>query len=171
MNHQQSQERFMRLFLEHEPELLRTAMIYLASRSDARDVVQETAVALLRDFERFDESRPFAAWACGYVRTEVRRFLREARKGTLLSERAVDILAVAESRVTAESEARQDAMHSCLDQLPRQQRELIRGYYFDQRSVDSLAREQRRTVEAVYKALQRIRSGLLACIEGRLAEA
>ena len=171
MNDQLSHERFMRLFLEHEPELLRTAMIYLPFRSDARDIVQETAVALLRDFERFDESRPFVPWACGYVRIEVRRFLREARKGTLLSERAADILAVAESRVTAESEARKDAMNCCLEQLPEQQRDLIRGYYLEERSVDSLASQQSRTVEAVYKALQRIRGGLLACIEGRLAKA
>jgi len=169
MNDEVHHERFMRLFLEHEPELLRTALIYLPTRNDAREVVQETAVALLRDFEKFDASRPFAAWACGYVRIEVRRYLRAMSRQSLISVKAADILAVAESRVTEESEARSCALKNCLEQLPDQQRELVQGYYLDERSVATLASEQGRTADAVYKSLQRIRNVLLGCIEGKLA--
>lgn len=36
-------ERFMRLFLEQEPALLRSVLVFVPHRADARDIVQETA--------------------------------------------------------------------------------------------------------------------------------
>lgn len=171
MNDDPRHERFMRFFLEHEPELLRTVLVYVPSRADARDILQETAVALWRNFEQYDPSRPFVNWACGYARIEVKRFLRKSQRLTLLSERAVEALLAIESRITDESDARRRALQTCLDGLPSEQRLLIREYYLEEKSVSSLAVEANRTVEAVYKALQRIRGKLLQCIERKLMEA
>jgi predicted DNA-binding protein YlxM (UPF0122 family) len=50
------------------------------------------------------------------------------------------------------------------------QRSVLDGYYLQDRSVETLAREHRRSVEAIYKLLQRIRRGLLDCIERKYAE-
>jgi DNA-directed RNA polymerase specialized sigma24 family protein len=36
-------ERFTRLLLHHEPEILRAVMMFVPSRVDARDILQETA--------------------------------------------------------------------------------------------------------------------------------
>ncbi len=161
----------MRFFLEHEPELLRTVLVYVPSRADARDILQETAIALWRNFEQYDPQRPFVNWACGYARIEVKRFLRRSQQLALLSERAAGVVAAFESQITDESEARSRALQSCLDQLPQQQRVLIRDYYVAEKSVASLADETNRTVDAVYKALQRIRFKLSNCIERKLTEA
>jgi RNA polymerase sigma-70 factor, ECF subfamily len=43
-----TQEQFMRLFLQSERELLRYVMVLVPQVSDARDVLQEAAVALWR---------------------------------------------------------------------------------------------------------------------------
>ena len=170
MNDDTNYERFVRLFVQHEPELLRTALVYVPCRSDARDIVQETAVALWKQFDEYKSDRPFVPWATAFVRIEVKRYLRAARRKSLLTERAVEVLTTAESTVTEELEARQRALRHCLEQLPQDRRALIRGYYFDEQDVLSLASEHRRTVDAVYKMLQRIRRGLMKCIEGHLAE-
>ena len=45
------------------------------------------------------------------------------------------------------------------------QRGLIQGYYHESRDVEWLAEQGGRTVEAVYKAIQRIRRDLQTCIE------
>jgi len=170
MNDDTNYEQFVRLFVQHEPELLRTALVYVPCRSDARDVVQETAVALWKQFDEYESDRPFVPWATAFVRIEVKRYLRAVRRKSLLSERAVEVLTTAESTVTEELEARYRALRHCLEQLPQDRRALIRGYYFDGQDVLSLASEHRRTVDAVYKMLQRIRRGLMKCIEGHLAE-
>jgi len=39
-------ERFTRLLIEHEPELLRCVLVAVPNRADARDIMQECSVAL-----------------------------------------------------------------------------------------------------------------------------
>ena len=84
----------MRLFLAHEPAILRSVLVFVPQRHDARDIVQETAVALWRNFGEFDPARPFVNWACGFARMEVRRFLRRSQRRAVLSEQAVVALLV-----------------------------------------------------------------------------
>ena len=61
--------------------------------------------------------------------------------------------------------ARREHLRECLRDLPEQHRELVRGYYYDDETIESLARRQGRGSEAVYKALQRIRQTLHHCMQ------
>jgi DNA-directed RNA polymerase specialized sigma24 family protein len=81
-------ERFTRLLIRHEPELLRCVLVVVPHRADARDILQECSVALWRRFAEYDSERPFVNWAMGFVRMEVRRFLRTAHRRAQLTERA-----------------------------------------------------------------------------------
>ncbi|MDO8540217.1 MAG: sigma factor [Opitutaceae bacterium] len=85
-------EQFMRLFLQHEPQILRMVLIYIPRQADARDVVQETAIALWQHFPDYDSARPFGSWASGFARMQVRRFLRRAHRRAYLHEQAVAVL-------------------------------------------------------------------------------
>ena len=79
-------ERFTRLLLEAEPTMLRSILVIVPNRTDARDILQETAVALWRQFESYDSNRPFLNWAMGFARIETRRFVaRETRRAQLSS--------------------------------------------------------------------------------------
>ncbi|MGV2333979.1 MAG UNVERIFIED_CONTAM: sigma-70 family RNA polymerase sigma factor [Planctomycetaceae bacterium] len=44
--------------------------------TDRDDVLQETAVAVLESADRYDQSRPFIAWALGIARNQIRMYLR-----------------------------------------------------------------------------------------------
>ena len=146
-------------------------MVHVPQRSDAWDIVQDTAVALWRDFSKYDDSRPFCAWAIGYARMQVRRYFRSVQRRARLSELAVEALMMAEEEFEVEREGRDLALRRCLEGLPCSQREMLTGYYFDERPIDELAALHRRSIEAVYKTLQRIRHNLLECINRRLLEA
>lgn len=163
-------ERFMRLLLTHEPEILRSVLVFVPHRPDARDIMQETAVALWSHFDEYDPSRPFVNWAYGFARNEVRRFLRAKQRRQVLTERAAAALMATADATEEVRIERERHLTACLQRLPVEQRRLLDGYYFRDRSVETLAREHGRTVEAIYKALQRIRSALRQCIERRLAE-
>ncbi len=52
-----------------------------------------------------------------------------------------------------------------MDKLPEDQRAIIEGYYFRKASTELISRESSRSVDAIYKALQRIRRALRECIE------
>ena len=159
-------EQFMRLFLESERELLRYVMVLIPNVHDARDVLQEAAVALWRAAEKYDPARPFVPWACRFVLNEARMFLRGAARRRRFIEEDVAVLLDSQRLEMAEGlKARREHLRECLRELPEQHRELVRGYYFDDETIESLARRQGRGSEAVYKALQRIRQTLHHCMQ------
>ena len=164
-------ERFTRLFLEHEPEILQAVLVFVPQRADARDIVQETAVTLWQQFEQYDATRPFANWAIGYARMQVRRFLRSGARRAVLSEHAVELIESAQDERAGRKEQRDTALRECLEQLPPASREIIEGYYLQERTVEALAATHRRSAEAIYKTLQRLRAALLDCINSKVSQA
>ncbi len=164
-----SHEQFMRLFLQAERELLRYVMSLVPNVSDARDVVQETAFALWQAIEKYDPTRPFVPWACRFALNEARLHLRSAgRRKRLIDE---DVAALLESRrveVAPRLDARREHLRDCLARLPAEQHRLVRGYYFDEEPIETLATRLGRGADAIYKSLQRIRHALHQCIERKL---
>ena len=159
----------MRLFLAAERELLRYVMALVPNVSDARDVVQETAIALWRAVEKYDAAKPFIPWACRFALNEARLHLRtESRRRRLLEEDVAAMLDERRVEIAAPLDARREHLRDCLGRLPAEQRRLVRGYYFEEESIEALAVSLGRGAEAVYKALQRTRQALHQCIERKL---
>ena len=161
-------EQFTRLLIEHEPELLRFILVTVPNRADARDILQECSVALWRRFPDYDSERPFVAWAYGFARMEVRRFLRKSQQRAQLTKRAVDLLIQDQQQYQHESNDRDQHLEHCLKTLPAHQRKLLNGYYHEGHSVNELSEQNGPTIEAIYKSLQRIRGALHRCIETRM---
>ncbi len=162
MDHQHDHERFTRLLLE------RSILVVVPNRTDARDILQETAVALWRQFDSYDPQRSFVNWAMGFARIETRRFLARAQRRAQLSEKA---MAALEREMDGESGfAVEVERHraTCMQKLGAKQRALIQGYYHENRSVEWLAEQGGRTVEAVYKSIQRTRLDLQTCIQRQI---
>ncbi|MDA7632764.1 sigma-70 family RNA polymerase sigma factor [bacterium] len=168
MERHNEHERFTRLLIQHEPELLRCVLVAVPNRSDARDIMQECSVALWRRFSSYDEKRAFVGWALGFVRIEIRRFLRRSSQRTRLTERAAELLLQDMQTHAEELGARERNLKHCIVRLQDDHRELIRGYYYEERSIGELSHKSGRSVDAIYKLLQRIRQRLHECIELRL---
>jgi RNA polymerase sigma-70 factor (ECF subfamily) len=162
---------FMRLFLESERELLRYVMALIPNVSDARDVVQETAVALWQAIEKYDRAKPFTPWACRFALNEARMHLRtESRRRRLINEEVAALLDARRVEIAGALDSRREHLQDCLSRLPEEQRRLVRGYYFDEESIEALAGQLGRGTEAIYKSLQRIRQALHQCIERKLQQ-
>lgn len=161
-------ERFTRLLIEHEPEILRCVLVAVPNRADARDILQECSVAIWRRFSEYDVDRPFTNWAMGFVRIEVRRFLRKSRRRVQLTERAAQLLLQDEENHAVELDERQHHLKNCVESLTGDQRELLKGYYHKEYSVNVLSEQTGRSIEAIYKMLQRIRLALHQCIDSQM---
>ncbi|NNE94160.1 MAG: hypothetical protein HKN23_21135, partial [Verrucomicrobiales bacterium] len=144
-------ERFTRLLLESEPVMLRAILVTVPHRTDAREILQETAVALWRQFETYDSDRPFLNWAMGFARIETRRFLAKETRRAQLSQKAVEVL---EQEVEGEDEfdsSLERHLATCLGKLNEKARRLVQGYYHEGHSPEILSRRENRSVEAIYK--------------------
>ena len=161
-------ERFTRLLIEHEPELLRYVLVTVPNRADARDILQECSVALWRRFADYDSERPFMAWAYGFARMEVRRFLRKSQQRAQLTKRAVELLMQDQQQHQHEFDERDHHLEHCLKTLAEHHRKLLNGYYHKGHSVSKLSEQNGPSIEAIYKSLQRIRIALHRCIELRM---
>ena len=160
---------FMRLFLENEHEVLRYVLALVPHLADARDIVQETAVSLWKRFDAYDPEQPFAPWACRFALNKIRHhWRREKRKQKLFDEDTLEFLAARRTERAEELDYRREHLTECLRKIPEKSRAIITGYYFREQTVEELSDSTGRTVEAIYKALQRIRKGLMKCIETRL---
>lgn len=168
MDNSDAHDRFTRLLLHHQPDILRSVRLLVPHAADAQEIMQETSVALWKQFAAYDPSRSFGHWARGFARIEVLRFKRKRGRRPALSEQAVELLATTELEMADELDDRTEHLRECLSRLPLQQRSMIHHYYTDEMDVAAIAATQSRTVEAVYKSLQRVRQTLLDCIERKL---
>lgn len=166
-----SQQEFLRVFLANEREVLRYVVALVPNLEDAQEIVQQTAVVLWEKFDQYDSERPFAPWACRFALNVTRQWMaRQQRWKALLDSGIVEQLASRREQLRSEFDARLVHLDHCLQKLPEEQRALVDGYYFRQIDIATLSEQADRTVEAVYKALQRIRRHLQDCIERSLRE-
>jgi len=170
MDQSDAHARFTRLLLDHQPDILRSVRLLVPHAADAQEIVQETSVALWKQFATYDPCRSFGQWARGFARIEVLRFKRQRSRRPMLSEQAMELLATTELEMAAELDDRTEHLRECLAHLPDRQRSMIQHYYSDEMDVAAIAGAQSRTVEAVYKSLQRVRRTLLDCIERKLKQ-
>ena len=59
-------------------------------------------------------------------------------------------------------------MKECLAEMPDDKWAILTDYYFEEETIDVIAERQNKSVEATYKALQRIRKTLMHCIHGKM---
>jgi RNA polymerase sigma-70 factor (ECF subfamily) len=159
-------EAFLRQFMVEERTLLRFIFRYVPAAADARDVLQETLVTLWAKRAEFDASREFLPWACGIARFKVREFWRKQPRWEAFAHD--DLMGLIDHRreeLAPELSLRGEKLRDCIAKLPPVQRSALDHYYTKEESVETLALREGRSVEAIYKMLQRIRHTLLVCIE------
>jgi RNA polymerase sigma-70 factor (ECF subfamily) len=166
-----AQEDFLRVFLANEYEIFRYVAALVPPMADAQEIVQQTAVILWEKFDQYDATRPFAPWACRFALNIARQWMtRRQRWKALLNGGLAEELTLRRSQLRPEFDARLEYLDSCLHKLPENQRFLIDSYYFKKSGVETVANRSSQTVDAVYKALQRIRRQLRECVERSLQE-
>ena len=161
-----SQQRFLSLFLRSEREIFRYVAALVPNVTDAEDIVQQTAIALWEKFETYDPAQPFTPWACRFALNKARQWMeRRQRWQALLQGGLAEELAQRREELRPELEIRLKHLEGCIGKLPEDQRSIVEDYYYHRSGIEKVAESAGRTVEATYKALQRIRNALQTCIE------
>jgi RNA polymerase sigma-70 factor, ECF subfamily len=161
-----AQQRFLSLFLRSEREVFRYVAALVPNVADAEDIVQQTAIALWEKFDAYDPAQPFTPWACRFALNKAKQWIeRRQRWQALLEGGLAEELARRREELRPEMEVRLKHLENCLGKLPEDQRSLVEGYYYERKGIETLSASSGRTVEATYKALQRIRQALLNCVQ------
>ncbi len=136
--------------------------------ADRDDVLQNTAVAVIEAYPRYDPARPFVGWAIGIARNQVYLHLRQkGRERVAFDSDAVD--ALARAFAADAPDRRLDFLAECVGELDAKARELCRLRYADDLPPGAIGDRVRAGANAVAKALQRVRDRLRECVERKAA--
>lgn len=131
---------FLRLLLKSEREIMRYVMAIVPQAGDAQEVFQETAVALWKQIDKYDPSKPFTPWACRFAANKAKEHLRKSgRWRGFLTDDIASMLLARREELAPNLDERVVPLRDCLSELSKNNRKLIEKYYFDQASVEVAA--------------------------------
>jgi RNA polymerase sigma-70 factor, ECF subfamily len=160
---------FVSLFQRHERTLLGYILSLVPNLAAADEISQDTTLRLWEQFDQFDPSTDFAAWACTIAYYQVLTYRRKAGRERVRFD--TELLKVIADRVAVrhdELDIRQTHLVDCLTQLSEFKRNIIRLYYYLGMNVKAVAEKLGRNVTAVEKTLTRARHTLHDCIEAAI---
>ena len=168
MNDPQKQELVVRFLASTHERLLRYVFVLLSDWEGAQEVVQNTHVVVWRKAGEFssDTEEAFLRWVKKIAYFEVKKFLKQRQQhSALYDSELLEMIRDEMDAVDAELELQREALATCIDKLPSRDQELLRLKYWHTQSVSKLSTRLGRTIDSLYKSLQRIRRSLLTCME------
>ena len=170
MSNSDSTPEFVKLQTKYQQRVFSFILTLTPRWSDAEEILQETNVVLWEKREQFEMGTDFVHWANQVAYYEVLKF-RDSRKRNAVCFSEVFIGDVAaETLSRSESlQAQRETLEFCIEKLPEKDRTLISHRYLKGAAVKTISETVGRSLDAVYKALQRARVSLLACIHRALA--
>jgi len=162
---------FVRLLGQNQRRVFLYVLSLVPRYIEAEEIVQETNLVLWREFEQFQPGTNFAAWACRVAFNQVLAWRKRQQRDRLeFSPAVLEVVARETESAWDHLEDRAQALAGCIEKLPPHHRELLRLRYSDNLTIDTIATRLDRTLDAVYRALSRIRQTLHGCVSQSLAE-
>jgi len=162
-------EQFAALWTAAQPTIAGFVRMLIPDYQQADEVLQRVAVTLVRKYDNYDQSRPFAAWAIGVAKYEVLYYRRErATDKHVFGDEIVDQIASRYEVVAEDGDPIREALRYCLQQLKGRSKSVIELRY--RRGLKSLAIAEEMSLSsgAVRMLLCRVRETLRHCIERRV---
>lgn len=161
--------RLAELWHASQPSVSAYLFAAVPNHHDAEDLLGQVAVAVARDFDKYDPTQPFVRWAIGIARHRVLNHRRTyAMSKVVFSQDTIESLANA---VPAEPVRQSDfkaALKACIDKLQAQARKVITLRYEDDIKPKQIASELDMTPNAVSILLHRTRKTLSECVQDNM---
>ena len=152
--------------MENEQALRSFILSQVHNWADTGEILQQTSLILWRKFDQYEPGTSFRSWAFKIARFEVLNYVKKQRRSKLVfSDATLELLAVEDPREEDALEEQRHALAECLKKLKPEQRRLLRDCYESDKTMKEVAEIQNRSLEALYKVMQRLRAVLLECVE------
>jgi RNA polymerase sigma-70 factor (ECF subfamily) len=138
---------------------------------DAEEVLQRVAVTLVRKYEEYDPRRPFIAWAIGFAKIEITRYLsKRASQRVVFDTGLVEQIAERYLGSSEDESIVSEFLDECIAELDDRARRAIELRYNRDLRTSQIAREMQLSDGAVRMLLSRARLLLRRCLEMRICQ-
>jgi RNA polymerase sigma-70 factor, ECF subfamily len=166
----EDRKRLVALMTRHQRQIFAYIYTLVPDRHDAEDLLQETSVVICEKFDEFTPGTDFVAWACQIAWWRIRYSRQKfARAKVVFDDDLLESVAQTASSMREEIDERHEALAACLQKLPARDRELVLTRYEPGCGVAQAAERTGRSMDAAYKALNRLRKLLHDCVTSELA--
>jgi len=166
----ESRKRLVALMTRHQRQIFAYIYTLVPDRHDADDLLQETSVVVCEKFDEFAAGTDFVAWACQIAWWRIRYSRQKfARSKVVFNDEVLAAVGQTAGEMALELDERHDALALCLQKLAPRDRELVLTRYEPGGGVAEAARRSGRSMDAAYKALNRLRKLLQDCVTHELA--
>ncbi len=161
---------FATLWAESYDRLRTYVRIFVPVLHDADDVLQDTAVAIAKDFDKYDPDRPFLEWAIGVARNRVLQYYRKRGRDRRMIFDVDTVSKIEGSLLELEPHINsyEEPLEFCLQKLPEKSRRMLELRYTCCMSADEIGVQLKMTVQSVYTRLSQIRVALRDCVRRQL---
>lgn len=164
-----STETLVLLLTKHQEPLFRYIFSLVPREADARDILQETSLALYRKFAEYDTTRPFLPWAYRFAYLQVQKHReKSARSPLLFSEDVMDLLASERTHIEPRLDERLRLLDACLQKLTPQDQELVTSRYAMRQSAEEMMSRFSLSRRTLFRNLELLRQRLHECVTHQL---
>jgi RNA polymerase sigma-70 factor (ECF subfamily) len=163
-------EHFARLWTQVQPNVSAFLFAMMRDFHLTEDVLQQVAVLSLREFEKYDQSRPFLPWILTIARNAALTALkaRQREVGELFEDDLVDEIQLGFQRNADLLDSMRRALQICLGKQQGRMREVLIHRYVRDLKPREIATRLGTTSGSIRILLHRARTALRDCIDRNL---
>lgn len=162
---------FLRLYNTNYHKLFLYTKSLVPFMDAVEDVLQEASLTLWSKYDEYNPSFPFYGWAIGIIKIKVLQWRREKwKEKRFLNDEFIDFISEKLVSKIESSNERVDALQRCFNRLTIRKQEIIEDRYRRNLEISEIARKNRKSEQAVYQTLCRIRHALRRCVNEMLGK-
>jgi RNA polymerase sigma-70 factor len=170
MSERTKSTRFFSLYTAIQPRLYAFLLMIVHHHHKAEEILQETAIVLWEQFDRYREGTDFGAWAITIAKYKAFAYLKENKKhDKLFKTDLYEQLSEIAEPSSVDISDRITALEACLWKLKKTQRDLLSLRYKKDMQISEIARLRNVAIASVYHSMSRLFTILRKCIRRTLS--
>lgn len=137
--------------------------------NDADDILQQVAVAIVKNYDKYDKKYSFTGWAIGIAKNEILMYRRTHSKNRFIfNSEVIERIAVAYEKEPAQLNDIRQALDICIKKLSGRGKQILEMRYHSELSVSRISQKLGMTPGSIYTLLHRVRLALQECISKQM---
>lgn len=158
------------LWTQTQPTITAFVSSVIPDFQDADDILQQVAVAIVKNYDKYDKTRSFVAWAIGIAKNEIQMHYRNtSRKKVIFSTKTIQAISDVYEKESVKFDDTRKALDICIKKLKGQSKYILKMRYLSEMSVPRISQKLGMNQGAIYTTLHRIRLALRDCINRQLS--
>ncbi len=170
MENDKRKDNFMSLFLMNQKRIYSFILMCIPNRTDADDLLQETATWMWLNFHKYEEGTSFGAWGVSVARYKILNFCRTTKnKKLVFDEDIIELIDEQSAKAVEKVDIRVDALRKCLSRIPEKDRWIIALHYEKSYTIQKISQLIERPASGLYKKMAKLHDLLLHCTRRTIA--